>query len=88
MLDRGVDIDWYLRAREVGLRAHMLPDIVYRRRIHATNGGLTEAKEANRSRVLALKRSLDRRRAKAAGETTEEPLEQSPTGQSTKGVLL
>jgi glycosyltransferase involved in cell wall biosynthesis len=88
MLDRGLDIDWYLRARELDLRTHMLPDIVYRRRIHATNGGLTEAKEANRSRVLALKRSLDRRRAKSARETTEEPLEQSHTGQSTEGVLL
>ena len=57
------DTDWLLRAREAGLRAAMLPHIVYRRRIHTTNINITEPAGENRGRLVALKRSLDRRRA-------------------------
>jgi glycosyltransferase involved in cell wall biosynthesis len=64
----GIDIDWFLRAREAGLRMEMLPEIVYRRRIHTTNISITEERGANHGRLVALKRSLDRRRqAEAQG---------------------
>ena len=56
------DIDWLLRAKEAGLRVAMVPHVVYRRRIHTTNHNVTESVEENRGRLLALKRSLDRRR--------------------------
>ena len=57
------DIDWYMRARDAGLRVAMLPQIVYRRRLHATNLNVTDGVVENRARLVALKRSLDRRRA-------------------------
>ena len=56
------DVDWFLRAKEAGLRVAMLPHVVYRRRIHTANWNVTEP-GAHRKRLLALKRSLDRRRA-------------------------
>jgi glycosyltransferase involved in cell wall biosynthesis len=56
------DVDWFLRAKEAGLRMAMLPHIVYRRRLHTTNWNVTEP-GAHSKRLLALKRSLDRRRA-------------------------
>jgi len=59
----GVDVDWQLRAAEVKLPHIMLSDIVFLRRVHEGNSGLVNRDDANRSRVLALKRSLDRRRA-------------------------
>ena len=64
----GVDIDWILRAREAELRMEMLPEIVFRRRIHTTNISITEPGGANHGRLVALKRSLDRRREAEAQE--------------------
>lgn len=69
-VDSGVDVDWYLRAQEVKLRSEVLPDVVYRRRLHATNLNTTDGVAANRARLLAIKRSLDRRRAAASDATT------------------
>jgi glycosyltransferase involved in cell wall biosynthesis len=57
------DLDWFLRAKEAGIRVAMLPHIVYRRRIHAANLNVTASSGENRKRLFALKRSLDRRRA-------------------------
>ena len=57
------DVDWFLRAKEDALRVAMLPRVVYRRRIHRTNINVTQPARENRARLLALKRSLDRRRA-------------------------
>lgn len=72
--DYGVDVDWYLRATEASLRLEILPEVVYRRRLHANNINTDHGAEANRVRILALKRSLDRRRAAAAesGSSTNE----------------
>ena len=67
--DRSIspEVDWFLRAKEAGLRVAMLPCVVYRRRIHTTNHNVTDSREGNRARLLALKRSLDRRRADRTG---------------------
>lgn len=59
-----VDVDWQLRAREAGLRGHVLDEVVFRRRIHETNHNVTNKDAAHRERLLALKDSLDRRRAR------------------------
>ena len=38
----GEFIDWFARARELGLRNEVLPEVVLRRRIHTTNTGIRE----------------------------------------------
>ena len=53
--------DWYLRALEKSLRARMLPEILYRRRIHGKNRSIAQ-RDLN-GYVRAIKASLDRRRA-------------------------
>lgn len=59
------DVDWFIRAREAGLRGEALPDVLVRRRLH--RGNLTRADLASRdSLVDNLKASLDRRRKRGA----------------------
>lgn len=57
----GEFLDWYGRAVEIGFRSHVLPEIVLRRRIHATNQGMTK-RDCQRDYVRILKAALDRRR--------------------------
>jgi glycosyltransferase involved in cell wall biosynthesis len=57
-------VDWYLRATEGGLRMRMLPEVVYRRRIHGDNRGIRERDMGGY--LVALKASLDRRRCKGS----------------------
>lgn len=71
-LPTGVDMDWFLRARDLGLRMEMLADVVYRRRFHETNISITQPSGGNRGRLLALKQSLDRRRAAEAAQAADE----------------
>jgi glycosyltransferase involved in cell wall biosynthesis len=58
----GEFLDWYARARDLGLRAVTIPDVVLRRRIHASNLGRRE-RHSHQDYVHVLKQSLDRRRA-------------------------
>ena len=60
----GVTVDWYARARDMGLQSHMLPTLVLERRLHLTNNGLRERTSRNQY-LEVLKASLDRRRAAA-----------------------
>lgn len=62
----GQDMNWYLRATELGLRMIMLPDCVYMRRLHETNKGITH-RQFIKQRIQILKASLDRRRAASQG---------------------
>ena len=57
----GEFIDWYLKAMERGLKSHMLPEIVMKRRIHADNMGIRERKHQT-DYIRILKASLDRHR--------------------------
>lgn len=59
----GVDIDWRIRARELGLRSQCLPRAVHRRRVHHANHSFRQRSESV-DYVQVLKRSLDRRRLK------------------------
>lgn len=77
-VDYGVDVDWYLRANEVGLRTDVLTEIVYRRRLHENNVNTTDGAEANRARLRAIRRSLDRRRAAASATDTDPVAPQPP----------
>ncbi len=57
----GQDVSWIMRAREQGLRMLMLPDLIYMRRLHKSNKGITHRQFIN-DRVRILKAALDRRR--------------------------
>lgn len=57
----GECLDWHARAIDAGLKMRLLPDVVYRRRIHATNMGRTQTDHRG-DYVLVMKRLLDRRR--------------------------
>ncbi len=58
---RGIFNDWHLRATELGLRTHMMPDLLMRRRLHRANHGIVN-KDKSVDYVRMLKASLDRRR--------------------------
>lgn len=57
----GEFIDWYLRAHDLGLKSYTLPNILYKRRIHTTNMGITFRRK-RKDYVHILKESLDRRK--------------------------
>ena len=57
----GEFLDWYSRARAAGLREAVLPEVVYRRRIHDDNMGLRE-QDTPREYLRMLKAHLDRKR--------------------------
>ena len=58
----GAEMSWYLRAREMGLKIMILPDLVVLRRIHENNKGIAKRSFINQ-RAQILKAALDRRRA-------------------------
>lgn len=57
----GEVVDWSVRARDQGLVAVLLKDVLVRRRIHAGNTGITRASD-RRDYVSIVKAALDRRR--------------------------
>ncbi len=57
-------IDWYGRAVDLGLRSAMLPDLLIRRRIHATNQGVVKRDRYAKDYLRILKQTRDRRREK------------------------
>ena len=59
----GEDMSWILRAKEKKLRMVMLPDLLYLRRLHANNKGITQ-RQLTHQYLHVLKASLDRRRKK------------------------
>jgi glycosyltransferase involved in cell wall biosynthesis len=60
-------VDWYARAIEAGLKAHLLPDVVHNRRVHACNMTILE-RSSQGNYVRILKAALDRRRSIASPE--------------------
>jgi glycosyltransferase involved in cell wall biosynthesis len=64
-LKLGEFMEWYLRAREAGLKSILLPDVVLRRRWHDDNMGIRDrAFRSDYARIL--KAALDRRRSDTA----------------------
>jgi glycosyltransferase involved in cell wall biosynthesis len=57
----GSVVDWYARACEAGLRQHLLPEVVYERRIHGRNLGIQAARHRG-DYLSVVKAALDRRR--------------------------
>lgn len=64
-------VDWYARAMEMGLQAQTLDRVVYRRRIHDANSGLT-AKESRADYMAVVKAALERRRAASKPEPPDD----------------
>jgi glycosyltransferase involved in cell wall biosynthesis len=62
-LKAGTDFSWYISALEHQLGHITLFDVVYRRRLHKTNNGITERHHAN-ERLHLLKAKLARQRTK------------------------
>jgi glycosyltransferase involved in cell wall biosynthesis len=58
-------VDWYLRAKDAGLRFETIADLVLRRRIHESNTSRDAG--VKRDYLKHLKASLDRRRSGARG---------------------
>ncbi len=54
-------LDWYRRAQEKGLRSRILPEVIFRRRIHDDNKSLRD-RHAMKDYVRIVKAALDRRR--------------------------
>jgi glycosyltransferase involved in cell wall biosynthesis len=60
-IETGEFIEWYSRARDVGIRSVLVPEVVCRRRLHLDNSGRGGA-GSHGSYVRVLKKVLDRRR--------------------------
>jgi glycosyltransferase involved in cell wall biosynthesis len=58
----GMFIDWYARTREAQIPSRILPQVIYRRRLHTTNVMLRLKHERSEFAHI-LKAALDRRRA-------------------------
>jgi glycosyltransferase involved in cell wall biosynthesis len=54
-------VDWYLRANELGLEFHYVPELITLRRIHGANRSYRN-EELRRDYLRTLKAALDRRR--------------------------
>ncbi|HEX6644676.1 MAG TPA: glycosyltransferase family A protein [Gemmatimonadales bacterium] len=61
-LGHGDAADWYLRAREAGMRGELLPDVLVRRRIHQQNRSRVTATQSRDEFLALLKRNKDRRK--------------------------
>jgi glycosyltransferase involved in cell wall biosynthesis len=57
------DVDWFLRARELGVREELIPEVLVRRRIHRTNASLVYRQEIPDALLGLVKRTLERRRS-------------------------
>ena len=59
----GEFIDWYVNAKEQGLKDLMLPEVLLRRRLHGNNLGIRE-RDTREDYLLIAKALLDRKRKK------------------------
>lgn len=68
----GGDLDWFLRAREMGVRMSVMPQVTLYYRLHPDN--LTRRRALRESFLLrALKKSIDRRRIQSHGVPSDLP---------------
>jgi len=58
----GVTVDWSARAKELGMATTVLDDVLFERRLHASNNGIRE-REHHSHYLHVVKAALDRRRA-------------------------
>lgn len=68
-LDNGADLDWMLRATELGARVVEIPTVVLHRRIHGANMSLTRG-PFERDRLAIIRAAMDRRKPAGRGQDT------------------
>lgn len=73
-LQHGNDRDWFCRAAEHGVVLEMMPDVLVRRRLHASNRSAALGNNSRAEYLRILKASLDRRRA-AGSEVAPYPFQ-------------
>jgi glycosyltransferase involved in cell wall biosynthesis len=66
----GQDLSWFIRARESGLKEHMIPEVLVRRRLHKSNTDLMN-QSFGRERLLILRESICRKKNGPVGEKSE-----------------
>jgi hypothetical protein len=54
-------IDWYIRAKSLNLEMMVIPDILFKRRIHQTNIGIIK-KDRQSEYVQVIKQALNKKR--------------------------
>jgi hypothetical protein len=54
-------IDWYIRAKALNLEMMVIPDILFKRRIHQTNIGIIK-KDRQSEYVQVIKQALNKKR--------------------------
>lgn len=59
------DVDWFLRARDLGLVSEVMPDVLVRRRLHGQNASLVHRERIPTALVDLAARTIARRRAPA-----------------------
>jgi glycosyltransferase involved in cell wall biosynthesis len=76
----GVTVDWSARAAEQGMKTALLDDVLFERRLHASNNGIRE--QEHRSHYLrVVKAALDRRRVLQQKGSTEPTDEEAAAGE-------
>lgn len=65
-LELGEHIDWFGRAKDLGLKYHMMDRVMLRRRIHTTNSGINK-KQHLKDYTSLLREALARKRKAAKG---------------------
>ncbi len=59
----GEFVSWYARAVDAGVTMHMIPDLVYERRVHDNNTVVRERATVPNNYLRLVKAAIDRRRA-------------------------
>lgn len=67
------DADWFLRARELGVLTELLPEVLVRRRLHATNLSQRFLEQVPGALLDLARRTIRRRRAAGDGGGMEPP---------------
>jgi glycosyltransferase involved in cell wall biosynthesis len=55
-------LSWYARAQELGVSSHVIPEVLFERRIHGENDGILQKDRQRANYFASLKTMLDRRR--------------------------
>lgn len=63
-------LEWCVRAKQAGLRSLMLPEVIYRKRVHGANQGLTK-RHHRQEYARVLKAALDGQRQRRTSDQIE-----------------
>jgi GT2 family glycosyltransferase len=70
-LRRFEDTDWFLRARDSGVKMELMPDVLVRRRFHAGNVTRTDHRASRETALKIVQASLARRRGNFEKKSNE-----------------